>query len=134
MKNIKPSELLRLAIGDLEKVEAMPETYKVNMGAWHDKANREQCHVCLAGAVMAMTLHVPPDEDSSPGHFTECAGHLHALNHFRVGNVESGLNSMCITRPSSCTDRMPVTGYNMDSVKFKRDMIYMSDYLENKGL
>jgi hypothetical protein len=49
----KLSDLLELALSDLEKVEALPK-YKVDMMQWHTSIGGV-CAVCLAGSVLAMT-------------------------------------------------------------------------------
>lgn len=58
----KPSALLRLALEDLEAVEA-DKKYKVAMGKWHEPNGA--CKVCLAGSVLAKTLQVPRNLDLS---------------------------------------------------------------------
>jgi hypothetical protein len=133
MKNIKPSELIRLAVDDLKKVEAMPETYVINMGAWHE-GGKSNCMVCLAGAVMAMTLHVTPNQSVGPGHFPECVGQLSALNYFRAGSLHSGLTSMGVKQPRGCSDTYPVVSYATDPYRFKQSMLGLAAYLEGYKL
>lgn len=48
-----PSQLIRIALKDLEKAERTPKT-RINMGTWYD--TNGSCTVCLAGSVMANTL------------------------------------------------------------------------------
>lgn len=61
----KLSDLLELALGDLEKVEAMPEVYEVDMSDWHLPQRDEfggrcgRCTVCLAGAVIELPGEEP---------------------------------------------------------------------------
>lgn len=64
-----PSQLIRLALDDLLKVEAMPDKYRVNMMIYHAPEGGI-CVVCLAGAAIAQTLRagfleqkVPQDYD-----------------------------------------------------------------------
>lgn len=52
----KISELLKLAMIDLEKVEADPR-YKVDMLEWHTP-RENKCEVCLAGSVLAKSLKI----------------------------------------------------------------------------
>jgi len=50
-------ELLAVAIGDFEKVLRNP-SYGINIGShWHQPLANDRCSVCLAGSVMAMSLH-----------------------------------------------------------------------------
>lgn len=51
----RPSELLKLAMADLDAVRADPQ-YHVDMAAWHIPQSNGVCAVCLAGSVMANTL------------------------------------------------------------------------------
>ena len=60
----KLSELLRLAVWDAVACEQMPETYELNMGLWHSPS-QGICRVCMAGAVMAQTLRMHPDDSVS---------------------------------------------------------------------
>lgn len=67
----KPSELIDLALRDLADVESDPN-YCVEMEVqWHAslywyQSGRPKCAVCLAGAVMARSLHAPPNEIVTP--------------------------------------------------------------------
>jgi hypothetical protein len=54
----KPSELIRLAVKDMQLCEADPR-YKLDMRSWH-RPVEGACHVCMAGAVMAQTLTLSP--------------------------------------------------------------------------
>lgn len=55
----KPSELIRLAVADLERAEASPD-YIIDMGCWHEPIPNGLCAVCFAGAVIAGTLGAHP--------------------------------------------------------------------------
>lgn len=83
MKNVKlpdkPSELLQLALNDLEAAEASGQ-YNIDMSYWHspgpqgrpmrdfpghsgdnrDVYKNSLCTVCMAGSVLAMTLELEP--------------------------------------------------------------------------
>ena len=51
-----PSELLQLALDDIEVIEK-DEDYKIKTSVWHDYDKDEGvCCVCIAGAVLANTL------------------------------------------------------------------------------
>jgi hypothetical protein len=97
----KLSDLIILALTDLEKVEASNDVYIVNMNYYHgkfedeatDRRHRSRCRVCLAGAVMASTLEVPPDDTKFPMDFGCSDGkRLMALNDIRSGFVEAALD------------------------------------------
>ena len=129
----KPSELIRLAIQDLELVERSKK-YKIDMETWHNY-NGNRCCVCFAGSVMAKTLEVSPTKDSCPHeHEDELSQKLMALDHFRVGEVISGLNAMNIETnfPAHRGDH-PVE-YKDDPKLFKLQMLDLSSILESEGL
>lgn len=54
----KLSELLTVALADLQKAEADPR-YEINMDEWHAPVG-SRCAVCLGGAVLAFSLKTPP--------------------------------------------------------------------------
>lgn len=72
----KLSALLRIAVEDAQKAEATPG-YVLHMGTWHSPRHDGVCRVCMAGAVMAMRLEVPRDQDTG---VSACAGNGDALN------------------------------------------------------
>jgi len=105
----KPSELLLLALEDLEAVEQDP-AYLVDMRHWASRNRRytQECSVCLAGSVMVKRL-IPKqylnDLDSfqfEPINFhrgflmgcEDVANKLYAINFFRIGAVEAGLTQL----------------------------------------
>lgn len=61
--------LMRVALDDL-RLCAKDPCYKIHMGSWHrprqDRNGNEACWVCMAGAIMAQTLQVPPDQYAAP--------------------------------------------------------------------
>ncbi|MCY4259158.1 MAG: hypothetical protein OXC91_02685 [Rhodobacteraceae bacterium] len=102
----KPSELIRLALRDMEACEG-DAAYNVHFQHWHkpERARRGDprseltgaCLVCLAGSVMAKTLGAFPHEELVPSHFKEdgelnspVRGKLMALDCFRAGDVLGG--------------------------------------------
>lgn len=98
----KPSELLRVALADLEAVENMPG-YVIDMGTWHSPQS-DGCHVCHAGAVMANSLNVEKSFYAYP--FSRIPdgpdkNALNAINDFRIGAIGVGLFTLGITRPVS---------------------------------
>ena len=53
---LKPSQLLRLALSDIEKV-SKDGRYDIDMNSWHRYEHEgEICFVCLAGAVIAKSF------------------------------------------------------------------------------
>jgi hypothetical protein len=95
----KLSELIVVALDDLEKVRA-DERYAVNLDYWHVSKNSNasptpgKCVVCFAGAVMAGTLGLNPEE--SCGGTVERFGadssdKLSTLDLLRMGCVNDGL-------------------------------------------
>ena len=90
---IKPSALIRLALGDEEKAHASNE-YRVDMGDWH-YPNTTKCSVCFAGAVMAFSLGADARTYIQPQGFdVHTSNCLLALNSFRTGRVYEGLHTM----------------------------------------
>ena len=93
----RPSGAIRDALDDLEKCRRMPDTYCIDMDKWHAPVLRNgqpigRCAVCMSGASMARRLDTLPDEDMHPCDFAPETQHrLRALNHFRAGQVRSGL-------------------------------------------
>lgn len=51
------SDLLTMALDDVEQIEQQPG-YVLDMYHWHAVID-DQCHVCMAGAIMACRLGVP---------------------------------------------------------------------------
>jgi len=99
MENIlpnKPSELIRLAIKDMQLCEK-DSRYNLNMNHWHSggSPNGERvCQVCMAGSVMAKTLKTPIEDyddildSNNPDSLFY--NKLRAINSFRLGFLEDG--------------------------------------------
>ena len=85
-----PSQLLELALADLERAEISPY-HTVNMRFWMQTAD-ETCEVCLAGAVMAFSLNVALTDkkhDACPDEMdSRTENLLRALDAFRTGSLE----------------------------------------------
>ena len=136
---MKPSELIRHALTDLEKCER--EGYWIDMSVWHvGSENEDMCRVCLAGAVMAQTMGGSRKEDINPllllddGRIDEASYNaLIALDAFVSGQVESGAAAMKI-----CEDDLPegrhVPRYEDDPEKFKEAMFELVGELERCGV
>ena len=62
LSKLKPSELLELALNDLELCEKDPR-YRIDMSDWHlTLTPHGVCSVCLAGAMLAKSTDWPIDE------------------------------------------------------------------------
>ena len=77
------SDLLEIGLRDYMKVRRIPKLYRIDMSEWHLPTTRdpifdddgyiigyrrkkEICSVCMAGAIMAMTFHIPHDVIARP--------------------------------------------------------------------
>lgn len=109
----KPSALLELALNDLEAVEKLPR-YMVDMVDWHqlrtvyimakDGLGTEShvvCSVCLAGAVLAVSLKVPEDLRITPLALKDrrLSTKLLTIDDLRIGDVKSALDNLDIPLP-----------------------------------
>lgn len=135
----KASELIRLAIDDLEKTEK-DDRYKINMTRWHvpDYEDYKVCSVCLAGAVMAQSLDANPYEWVSPSVYQiDVALKLKALNYLRymVGYcLEDGLALLDQTMPENLVLPDNPVEYEKDPGLFKQQMRDLASELERCGL
>lgn len=132
-----PSRLVTLALGDLRRTEA-DERYAVNMDFFHVPAGGDRpCVVCLAGAVMAKSLHAEPDQARIPEHFEhDTCDKLVALDAFRRGHIIKALHMMHVRTPGHplVPLSMHVTGYHESPEQFKADMREVVRVLEGAGL
>ena len=99
--------LLRVAVGDCIQLERNPR-YRFNMGDWHVPMLREagdikRCEICMAGAVMANTLHTSPEEYEEPDSFYNTGSHIYrrdlcaaffAIDQLRKGYVSSAYETL----------------------------------------
>ena len=126
----KLSELIRHAVGDLEKCE-IDGQYEIDMNAWH-LPNNEVCHVCLAGSVMAQTLEIPASRAITLEVLDATVSEkMCALNEARKGNVKVALEWLGI---SQRWNREKVTPYADDPTAFKAEMLQLAADLEAAGL
>jgi len=132
-----PSALIRVALADLKKCEAMPG-YRIDMTTFHTPTSNDVCLVCLAGAVMAQTLGVMKGGYSTPAHCPEELEKLIALDCFRVGDVEMGLCELGIEAPQDLLElwrgELEFTDYHDDPAQFHQDMEALAKELEAHGL
>lgn len=132
----KPSALIRLALDDLAKVEAMPEMYRVEMGEWHNPHHDDaKCRVCLAGSVIARTLGAAPGDFMEPSDYPDdVADKLCALDRFRIGRLYCGLYCIGLEAPEGLPPLATVTPHSRDPNKFRADMLALAAMLEEHGL
>lgn len=137
----RPSELIEVALRDLEAVERRNDLYVVDMGVWHswDMTPRgdgegPRCSVCLAGAVMAQTLGADPEADLDPMDFELEHAKLSALNAFRVGDITGGLHRLGLMREGVPVDRNVPPYYRNSGEQFKAAMREMVAELREDGL
>lgn len=134
----EPSELITLALADLAKVEAAPGEYRVAMGVWHSPdPGTDLCAVCLAGAVIAMTLRGARGMCLWPEDFSkDTRRKLGALDSLREGRVYNALRHLgypeCVTERAPIS--MPVGNYASDPARFRRNMERMAAILREQGL
>lgn len=118
----KPSELILMALEDLEAVERDPE-YIVNMDTYHYRYPGV-CAVCFAGSVMAKRLGAnrlgaDVEMDLFPSHFAGWVQHLRALNDLRCGlTFDAGMEWI----PCKGVHPREVHSYDDDREAFKADM------------
>ena len=136
----RPSELLKLAMTDLELVEK-DKRYVIDMNTWHSPYN-DKCAVCMAGAVMAKELELPVHIDSHPVHFQyDLMRKFNAINYFRTGNFEYAFRSLCVPLVGSLPDfyaRPCENGIDYlsrsDREEWKLHMCTIIGILESEGL
>ena len=141
----KPSELIRLALYDLELCE-QDDRYIVDMDTWHTPYKgdnnflRNKCLVCLAGSVMVKSLDADDLKHLVPcdyNHKTEAK--LLALDEFRRGYIYDGIKllfpesfkHMRFDDLSRCRYIIP---YEQNRIEFKQQMHQLADDLEREGL
>ena len=86
----RPSELIRVAVADarsLDRKKYFPDSVK-----FHESPYGENCHVCLAGAVIARTLNADMHRSYRPGYYEYDIGcRLLAIDALRVGNLKEAV-------------------------------------------
>lgn len=81
------------ALEDLEACEANP-AYQIDMEHWHTPSpHGNGCSVCLAGAVIANRLDIPPYRKCGPAYFKDdrLQDALRTLDILRDGNVRDAI-------------------------------------------
>lgn len=140
----KPSELIRVALEDLAKVEDDPQ-FTIDMHQWYSRDYTEDyagnratvCFACVAGAVISQRANLPTGAVFvDPSDFSvEVNRKLRAINSLRLGEIYSALSHLDIERPASIREAYEVTAYDYDSGKaFRADLEKLADTLEAAGL
>lgn len=102
----KPSELLLLALADLEVIET-DSNYLIDMITWHSPfrpiiGEPYKCAICLAGAVLAKSFklkrHVIIDNNDLD---TKIGLKLQSLDAFRMGYLGIAFHYLGLKRPES---------------------------------
>lgn len=128
----KPSELIRLALSDLAKVEAMPDVYTVNTSYFH-MPSKGTCMVGIFGAVIAMTLGALNRDCFWPKDYKpDVSNKLLAIDSFSCGNVNLGLRDMGIYNFEMPFQK--ITLYVKSKHLFRSDMERLASDLEAEGL
>ena len=97
----KPSDLIDLAVDDLERVEK-DKRFVVDMGTYNSH-EAGKCHVCFAGSVMAKSLELVSEKDVDDvlhGKVGDAVVYrkILALDYFRRGQVVTALDRLGLSR------------------------------------
>lgn len=129
------SDLLELAIEDLEKCEANGR-YDIDMGHWHLPL-RDGCAVCLAGGIMAQTMGVDvKTKVRYPWHRWPdyIAARMCALNSLREGEIARALEHIGRgSEPHPFTNENYPVPYEKDPEAFKSVMRCIANDLRREG-
>lgn len=131
----RPSDLIMLALKDLEKVEKLKNEYKVDMLFWHSYDDwRKKCNVCFAGAVMAMESNAPKNLSLGANDFGyDDHRKFVALDFFRTGSIGEGLEYMGGIDVLERHKGVDVTPYSRDPDLFKAEMRGIARGLKKNG-
>ena len=132
----KPSELLEVALADLEKV-AKDSRFAINMSTWYTTSLSGQCVVCAAGAVMAKTLRVGAldGRDLGPSSFSgSLSEKLLAINCLREGCISAALYNLHLDRPDNLPYSVPMASYETQKDLFYIDARKLIAMLRNFNL
>lgn len=140
------SGLIRVALGDLERVENDP-TYKVDMNEWHRPTKSGPCQVCLAGAVITRVLS--PNECYVEGNIfnkgfdTKTRLKFYALDSVRHGAITYAAATLMSKSRQAVIDQLHKNGvydieYGLpqyqDAPKLFKERLYIiADQLEKAG-
>lgn len=130
-----PSKLIRIALADIEKVEADPRLV-VDMDYWVEGG--EMCAACFAGAVMLFTLAEFDDyKDLSlaPNDYEENYWQLRALDFLRIGDLSPAFVYLGLHGQDEAITKCKrsITPYDKSPEQFKEDMNNLANDLEKAG-
>jgi hypothetical protein len=133
----KLSDLITLALSDLEKVEGNPD-YTIKMSHWHIPC-RDTCLVCLAGCVMASTLQAPRGRMLGPQSLGETvSAKLLALDCVRTGYIVDALYHLEQAFDEEYweeyQDSLKLVSYAAHAQLFKDWLAQIANDLREKGL
>lgn len=125
--NAKPLwELAEIALEDLEKCEADPNT-DINMGCWVVPENGK-CLVCLAGSTLYQRFGWKDDDDKPVPAFA-CA-----LDHLRQGDVDAALERLGREGGDPGYLDQELTHYKESPETFKREFRTLIQDLKEAGI
>lgn len=127
----KPSSLIFLAVDCLREIQKSVN-YKLNQSVEHTFSSVDNTtYVSVAGAVMAKTFNIDPEENAVPNHFRpEIEKKLKALNYFSTGNIQTGLTVLGIQedyKGEACYPK-PFSWSNIRDLTC--DLIILGNYLK----
>lgn len=137
----KMSELLKLAMKDLAKVEKQKKKYDIYMHDWYipkDEFYKEKCQVCLAGSVLATTCKLGDSanfnfENNSNGLPQSLERKLVAINALRVGEVQEAFGILNPLLNLEGLDRN-IIDYQTSKKLFKKEINQLIKDLEKVNL
>lgn len=131
------SELIEIALADLEKAEASSD-YTVDMEYWHEPTlSGNRCVVCAAGAVMAFSLGGKKEVSYIVNDFYNNLYQLKAIDLLRRGLVYEASIILGISNNDVIWDikrRYDIPEYNADASAFKAQLGVLASLLRSKGL
>lgn len=143
-----PSELIRIALADLKKVEAHP-SITVAMDDWvssnydnltiNDRPSEYRiCSACLAGAVMIFSLAGGLDDIPariiSPRHFPGNEKQLFALDSLRSGYIADMFGYLGLDHADGYSyEGIVSTPYEESPEEFKKELERLAKILEKDG-
>ena len=108
----KPSDLLDIALEDLQLVQEDNE-YELRMEFWHEYNHKnDKCFVCLAGAVLSFSLSCNREVNVELCDFTpKVKDRLTAINSLRIGDVEEAFRLLRLNQDEGAKFNRRVSSY-----------------------
>lgn len=129
----KPSELLKVALEDLQKCER-DYRYRIRMIVWHHPLEDGTCLICMAGAVMAQRSDCGPMHDVEPADFNpETRNKLMAIDAFRLGECANAFAWMGLSSDDGIDFNRSIIQYATGPVSFKADISQLIKDLKAAG-